>query len=63
MTGSLGAGTFFAGAYLWWDTNGVLTALISRMGEFAPAGPALPGLLMLSGTAILGFVLIRMQNA
>ena len=62
MTGTFGAGTIVAGAYLWWESDGVLITLASAFGTFAPAGAALPGLLMLIGTAVLGFALIRMQK-
>ena len=63
MTASVGAGAWIAGAYLWWDADGALAALMPRLGDFAPLGPALPGLLMLIGTAVIGFGLIRLQNA
>lgn len=62
MTGSFGASTIAAGAYLWWESDGLLLKLVGLLGKFGPVGVALPGLLMLLGTALLGFALIRMQK-
>jgi hypothetical protein len=62
MTGSFGTGSMAMGAYLMWEPNGMLERLVSKLGVLAPVGPALPGLLMLLGTAVLGFALIRMQK-
>jgi len=63
MTVTFGTGSWLAGAYLLWDGNGALAALVPRLGDLAPMGPALPGMLMLIGTAVIGFALIRLQNA
>ena len=62
MTGSFGAGTMVAGAYLWWESDRLLLKLVGLLGSFEPIGVALPGLLLLLGTATLGFALIRMQK-
>ena len=62
MTGTFGAGTMAAGGYLWWQSDGVLLKLAGVVGGFGPVAAALPGILMLLGTASLGFALIRLQK-
>jgi len=62
MAGSFGAASIAAGAYLSWDADGALLLLTKGLGHFAPFGAAIPGVLVLLGTAILGVALIRHQK-
>ncbi len=62
MTGTLGLGSVLAGTYLWFNAGNTLPALTGSLGSLGFCAPAIPGLLMLLGTALLGFALIRMQD-
>jgi hypothetical protein len=59
MIGTLGIGGLITGALLWAHTDSPLGANLGRLDSIAPA---FPGLLILMGTALLGFALIRMQK-
>ena len=59
MIGTLGIGGLAVGAILWARAEGPLEANLGHLGLIAPA---VPGLLILMGTALLGFALIRMQK-
>lgn len=62
VMGSLGLGSVFAGTCLWVSADRVLPALSDGLGSLGYCAPALPGVLMLLGTALLGVALIRMQD-
>jgi len=59
MIGALGIGGLAAGAILWANADSPLEASLGHLGSIATA---VPGLLILMGTALLGFALIRMQK-
>jgi hypothetical protein len=59
MIGTLGIGGLGAGAFLWARADGQVEA---NLGHLSSIAPAVPGLLILMGTALLGFALIRMQK-
>lgn len=63
MTGALGLGSFFTGTFLWFSADRVVPALTGGMGSLGHCAPAVPGLLILIGTALLGVALIRMQES
>lgn len=63
MTGTLGLGSFLTGTCLWFSADSVVPALTGSMGSLGYCAAAVPGLLMLIGTALLGFALIRMQDS
>jgi hypothetical protein len=62
MTGTLGVGSMLAGTVLLFGAEHWLPALAVKMGSLGDYTAALPGLLVLLGTALLGFALIRMQD-
>ncbi len=62
MSGIFGLGSMAAGTCLWFNAESVLPALSGSLGSLGYCAPAVPGLLMLLGTALLGVALIRMQG-
>lgn len=60
--GSFGLGSVFAGTCLWFNADSIVPALSGSLGSLGYCAPALPGVLMLLGTALLGVALIRMQD-
>lgn len=63
VTGALGLGGLVAGTYMWVNADSTVPALTIGLGSFGAIAPALPGMLMLVGTALLGVALIRMQKS
>lgn len=60
--GSIGLGSVFTGTCLWFNADSVMPALSRGMGSLGYCAPALPGIFLLLGTALLGVALIRMQD-